>query len=1087
MKFNAKTFLICVISLMTLLSKAETPLWLRGNAISPDGKTIAFSYKGNIFTVNANGGNASQLTYDSSYDNTPIWSPDGKWIAFSSNRNGHMDIYVIPANGGNSRKITKGAANKYPITFRDENTILYSANENPSTSSMQFPSGTFSQVYEVRVDGKKDGLLDRMVSSMPMRHISISKDGSSWLYYDKKGMEDNFRKHHTSSVTCDVWLWNKNSNKYTKLTTFKGEDREPVWGDGNTFYYLSEENGSFNVYRRNINESTSVAMTNFKNHPVRSLSRSENGVLCFSYNGELYTMQENGKPEKVMVNLVTDNTDKELIRRTITSGASDFSVSPNGKEIAFILHGDVYVTSVDYETTRQITDTPEQERNVDFSPDGKSVVYDSERDGLWQIYMTQNDDDNSKTLLRSKSLVEKRLTNNNVTSFQPAFSPDGKYIAYLENRTALVVMNLKNGKTQVAQDGKYSYSYTDGDQTFCWSPDSKWLLTDHIGIGGWNNKDIALVKADGSESYNLTQSGYSDVNPKWVLDGKAMVWSSDRAGYRSHGSWGAERDYYIMFFDIEAYDKFKMSKEELELIEDEKTDKEKKKEEKEKKEEEKDKNEEKIEKVKDLVFDLTNLEHRIIRLTKSSSHLGDAILDKKGENFYYAANMGNTLDLWKHDLKNGDVTKMVDNIGGSSFVMDKKQENVYFLKGGKVNKMAVGSKDYKAISFAATQNFRPAQEREYIFEHCWRLVKDKFYDTSIHNVDWQMYHDNYKRFLPHINNNYDFTQMLSEMLGELNASHTGSGYYHQSNELVSGRLGVFYDDEYTGKGLKIKEIIDRSPLKSKKAEIEEGMIITHIDNVEITDSLDRDYLLAGKVGKNVTLTIAKKEGGKTFDVNVKTISKSEENELLYYRWVERNKKIVENKTNGKIGYIHIKSMNSQSFRTLYSDLLGKYRNCDAVIIDTRHNGGGWLHDDVITLLSAKEYARYVPRGQYIGSDPYNKFTKKSCMLICEDNYSNAHGTPWLYKELGVGKLIGAPVPGTMTAVWWETQIDNSIYFGIPQVGCMDMRGEYLENKELKPDIEVYNDPADFMNGKDAQLDAAIYEMMKETGNLDAQK
>ena len=170
-------------------------------------------------------------------------------------------------------------------------------------------------------------------------------------------------------------------------------------------------------------------------------------------------------------------------------------------------------------------------------------------------------------------------------------------------------------------------------------------------------------------------------------------------------------------------------------------------------------------------------------------------------------------------------------------------------------------------------------------------------------------------------------------------------------------------------------------------------------------------------------------------------------------------------------------MDSPSFRTVYSDLLGRYRDCDAVVIDTRHNGGGWLHDDLATLLSGKQYAEYVPRGQYIGSDPFNKWLKPSCVLVCEDNYSNAHGFPWVYKTLGIGKLVGTPVPGTMTAVWWESQIDPSIVFGIPQVGCKDMQGRYLENQELQPDILIYNTPEQQLAGDDRQLEAAVKSLL----------
>lgn len=252
--------------------------------------------------------------------------------------------------------------------------------------------------------------------------------------------------------------------------------------------------------------------------------------------------------KEVNVSIVADSYDKHLVKWLKSSGATEISVSPEGKEIAFILRGDVYVTSVEYKTTKQITDTPEQERNIDFSPDGRSIVYASERHGLWQIYQTSLVNKEDELFTYANEFKEERLVNSNVTSFQPQYSPDGKEVAFLENRTTLRVLNLKTKAVRTVMDGKFEYSYSDGDQWFEWSPDSRWLLSGYIGHGGWNNNDVALVNASGNgEIHNLTQSGYTDGDAKWVLGGKAMIWKSDRAGYRSHGSWGSEDDVYIMF------------------------------------------------------------------------------------------------------------------------------------------------------------------------------------------------------------------------------------------------------------------------------------------------------------------------------------------------------------------------------------------------------------------------------------------------------------------------------------------------------------------------------------------------------------
>ena len=1079
-----KLVISSIIATFALAMNAqETPLWLRQASISPDGSTIAFSYKGDIFTVSSQGGEARQLTTNEAFDGNPIWSPDGENIAFNSDREGSLDIYVISRKGGAPKRLTSIPGAEKPMAFLDNSTVIYQANVRPSAESMQFSNRVFTQVYQVAIDGKSR---PSMLTSWTMEDLSISPDGNRWLFTDRKGYEDEWRKHHTSVITRDVWCYDKQTETYTKITDFEGEDRNAVWSqDGKTIYYLSEQKGNNNLFRRTLGQKDDVQLTNFDLHPVRHLTRSNNGVMCFSQNGELYTMTDGQQPKKVNIKVNTDVQEHDVIRSIRNSGATDMAVSPSGKEVAFIIRGDVYVTSTEYKTTRQITDTPEQERNIDFAPDGKSLVYSAERNGVWQLWQTSIVGNDDKQLVYADELQEECLTNNDKTSFQPKYSPDGKEIAYLEDRTAIRVINLATRQIRTVMEGKYQYSYSDGDQYFCWSPDSRWLLSESITVGGWHNRDVVLLKADGSEMHNLTESGYIDGNPHWALGGKAMIWQSDRAGYRSHGSWGTEFDEYIVFFDLEAYEHFLLSKEEVALLDEEEKEKDKGEGKSEKSKDDKKtkkgaKADEKKDEVKPLTFDLENAKDRIVRLTVNSSRLGDAFLDKKGEVLYYTASFEGSPDLWKHDLKEDKTTIVKKGVGRSELLTDKDEKYLYVLGRNGMSRMEMGKSESKDITFEAMFNYRPAQERQYMFDHIWRQVNEKFYDPTIRGIDWAGYHEAYQRFLPHINNNYDFQDLLSEFLGELNGSHTGGRYNVAEGPMAVASLGVFFNDNYMADGLEIKEIMPKSPLTLSKNSVTPGCVITHIDGQPIGSAGNENYLLAGKVGKKIVLS-GFDQDGKDFKVTVKGISKADETALLYHRWVERNREIVEKATDGRIGYVHIKGMDSPSFRTLFSELLGKYRNCEAVIIDTRHNGGGWLHDDVIALLTGKEHTRYTPRGQYIASDPFNRWTKPSCMLVCEDNYSNAHGTPWLYKEMKVGKLIGTPVPGTMTAVWWETQIDPTIVFGIPQVGAMDPRGNYLENQQLYPDIEVYNKPEDVLQGKDAQLEAAIAEMLKTVG------
>lgn len=1070
-----KLILATLLGAYGLAAQAQdNPLWMRHPAISPNDKTIAFSYQGDIFTVPSSGGTAKQITSNAAFDSYPVWSPDGNHIAFASNREGSIDVWVMDANGGIPKRVTTNSGSEYPLRWKDNSTIMFKASIMPTAKSIIF-AGSYPQVYTVGMDGGRP----KLFSDITMDALDINASGDV-LYIDRKGYEDEWRKHHRSPITRDVWL--KSGDSFRKLTTFDGEDRDPVWSaDGKSFYYLSEQSGTLNIYHRTL-DGKETQITNHEKNPVRFLSAATDGTLCYGYDGEIYTVRKGGQPQKTAIRIAADTEGKELIRQIRNSGAYNIKLSPNGKEIGFVMHGDVYVTSIEYRTTKQITNTPEQERYIDFSPDGRTIIYDSERNGVWQIYATTMKNKDEKQFAYATELVEERLTQSDQTSFQPKFSPDGKQIAFWENRGTLRVMDAKGKNVKTAMDGKFVYSYSDGDIDFTWSPDSKWLLSSYIGVGGWNNSDIALVNASGNgEIHNLTESGYNESNAKWVLDGKAMLFCSDRAGYRSHGSWGAEYDAYLMFFDLEAYERYRMNKEERALAKENMTEKEKKKEEKKEEKEKKEMEKPEAKEMEPLKFDLENCRDRIVRLTVTPSFLGDILLDKDGENIYYNVAFEKGMDLWHRDLMTGNTELLIKNVGNGEMMFDKSYKEIYLAADGGIKKVTPQSKAVKNIEFEAQFNYQPYKERAYMFDHVWRQVKDKFYDKNIHGVDWEGYRKTYERFLPYINNNHDFQEMLSEMLGELNASHTGARYSGSWASLQTASLGLFFDEDYTGDGLKIAEVIKGSEIACKQTDVKSGCIIEKIDGTEIKAGMDYFPLLDGKIGKPVRLTIRPKSG-RSFDVTTKGMSMNAVDDLLYKRWVDRNRQLVDSLSGGRLAYVHVRAMNSESFRTVYRELLSdKNRNREAVIVDDRHNGGGWLHDDLCTLLNGKEYQNFMPRGNYIGRDPFNKWTKPSCVLICEDDYSNGHGFPMVYKTLGIGKLIGTPVAGTMTAVWWETMIDNTMVFGIPQVGCMTLDGKYAENTQLNPDITVYNTPEDFLNGNDRQLKAAIEEMMKQIG------
>ena len=1073
MKINSLIFLL--VTFFTFphsFAQGNDQLWLRNTSISPDGNQIAFTYNADIYVVSTNGGKATRLTTNSAYDTKPVWSHNGKQIAFASNRHGNFDVFVMSSTGTNVKRLTFHSADDMPTDFsQKDDAVWFNSIRLDNQNSLLFHR--LGELYSVNLDANRP----KQLTSFPAYEAKNNSQGDM-IFEEIKGYEDEWRKHHTSSVTRDIWIKSK-SGKYTKLSNFKGENRNPVFGSGDSYYYLSEKSGTFNVYKSNFsNTGQSTQISDFKMHPVRHLSVSKNDILAYSFNGSIYTQKQGESPKKVIVDVSGDQSllDNELL--FVNGNVTDMVPSPNGKEVIFIYRGDVFVTSIDGSLTRRLTDTPEQERSVDISPDGRTIVYAGERNNSWNLYTQTIASSDDKYFLNALELKETILLANSSESFQPKFSPTGEEVAYLEERTKLRTINLKSKKITVIHNGEKHFSYADGDQEFEWSPDGKWLAITFYPDEYWFG-EIGIIKADGNgKLINISKSGFSDFSPKWSLDGTILYWASDRNGMHSVAKTGpSQLDIYGVFLTQKAYDKFKLSKDEYSILVDSNETEEKKDDSK----GSKDKTEtvaDKKPKLKPVVIEFDDLSKRKTKLSLFSTNLSDALITKDSKSLLYLGRVDNQADLWKLDLRTREIKSLGKFGRGGSMRFGKDAKNVFILSRGKIAKVDVGSGKRKTVGINDEMSFNLSAERLYLMDHVSRQVKKKFLDPNLHGAPWEALSENYKKFVPNINNDYDFKDILGELLGELNASHTGARFRASNRKGdQTASLGIFIDENHKGDGLKISEIIEGSPLINSDKKVKAGVIIQAINGEPISNNTNYYALLNRKVGEATTISFYDPLTKNSWKERVKPISIGAENELRYQRWIKKNRALVHKLSNNQIGYMHIRSMSDRSFREFLENVMGDEVNKKALVVDTRFNGGGDLVDDITTFLSGEKYMEFQNGGKIIGMESQRRWTKPSIMLVGESNYSDAHCTPAGYKDLKIGKLVGMPVPGTCSFVWWE-RIQNGIVFGIPNMQVLDIEGDVLENKELMPDILIKNGFDNITNGKDEQIEAAVSELLK---------
>ncbi|MGB3800310.1 MAG: S41 family peptidase, partial [Lewinella sp.] len=558
----------------------------------------------------------------------------------------------------------------------------------------------------------------------------------------------------------------------------------------------------------------------------------------------------------------------------------------------------------------------------------------------------------------------------------------------------------------------------------------------------------------------------------------------NRDGLKSYATSGqSEQDIYSLFFTQEAWDEYNLTEEDYKLQQAitaaQKADKKEDDEDEDKKETKKDST-----KVEDLTFDWDGIHDRTKRMTIHSSRLGDAVLSKDGEKLYYLSRFEDKLNLWVTNLRTKE-TKMELELGASngSLEWDRKQENLFLLSSGQISKIDLDKDKKTAVKLQGEMTFDQEAERQALFDHVWLRTNAVFYHSNFHGIDWDSMRVEYEKYLPSIGNEFEMTELLSEMLGELNVSHAGARYrpsgFDNPDETAS--LGIFMDYDHTGNGIRIEEIVKGGPLDRAAFDIKAGMVIERINGELI--AADRD--VAGYLNRLeddfTLLELVDPATDERTTITVKPISQSEENRLLYKRWVKRNEEEVNEKSKGQLGYVHIPGMSDEPYRSIYQDMMGKYFEREGMIIDTRFNGGGDLVADLAMFFTGVPFISYATEQKVVGGEPTSRWTKPTLALINEAQYSDGHCFAAGYTDLKIGKTVGMPTPGTCSFAGWE-RLPNGIVWGVVPVSARDIDGDWMENNQTEPQIKVKNMPGVVATGRDQQLERAIQEMLDDIGS-----
>lgn len=1054
-----------------------------------DGR-VAFSYLGDVWVANEDGTNVQRLTVHKARDVYPRFSPDGKWIAFSSDRNGNLDVYVMPSAGGAVKQLTSHSA---------DDTVL---NWTPDGRSVLFASSRgedfMPKLYTVSVEG---GMPVSAGADMGVQG-SYSPDGRHLAYNQKSQVY--WRKYYRGSYQSDVIVADIAAKKFTNVTEFEGMDSWPMWGRDGFIYFVSdrEGNGLTNIWRVAEAGGKAERITSFKTGDVRWPSISADGkTIVFEHDfgiSKLDVVSKRVTPLHFDIAAETQESLSEV--RDFNSTLDDYDLAPNSRRIVLTVHGEVFTAPIEEGDLRQITDSPWRDRNVAYSPDGKLIGFVSDRSGREEIYAASVDGAGEA----------QKLTDFDALKNSYVWSPDSAQIAFTSSDGKLRVVNIADKTTKEISVSRYGNIGSPA-----WSPDGKWLAYSKPDAS--RTTDVYLTPSTGGEERKVTFESFNEGGPRFSSDGRKLYFVRNDSTSFTGGGQSTTQLYSVALERLERDPDDAEERAEAEAAQ--------------------------TEQpatppageggagmrrqggaqrppVKPVNIDWAGLKRRTRQVTRMPFPVNDYAPALDGKTLVFAtsepAGLASIPVIYSIQDDGKRLTRITSGTapgggegqgGGGGFGGGVSNLNVshdgrtlYFKEGDFVYSVSMpppapagapsggaasaSSAARKRINFVAKVRVDRPSEWAEMFDDAWRTMKYRFYDPKMHGMDWDAMRAKYRPLVDYVGDRQELLNIVNEMIGELNASHTGAapppGGGREPGAVSTGHLGLELEPDTSAGRYRVTHIYEDGPADKDWVKVKVGDYLIAIDGKPVKAGDEYWSLLNYRLNRKVAVTFNDKasEAG-AWRTRIEPTSMGNYSQLRYERWVKQRREMVDKLSGGRIGYLHIQAMNPPSLRRFEKELR-EYRNKDAMVIDQRWNGGGNIEQELLAILVQRQYQVWQPRGAEATTRPFAGFFGPKIVLQNWRSASNAEMFPAGFRALGLGKVVGTPTMGAVIGTGSYSLIDGSTV-RTPGTGVFlfDKGQTNMENYGVRPDILVENSPEDNLAGRDRQLEMAVQELLKE--------